>query len=176
MSDRAGTGRYHRGTMSRRSRTTLTLLATVAVVAAGCSDDEEADPTEPAAQEVLEVTVDEQAGTCMQVDEKFPAEVEELPIIGCEQPHTHEIYATVLAGESGDVYPGFNELESVAQTECLSAFDEFVGISAFDSTLSFSWLVPTLDGWNDESDREILCVLQDRESAPLLGSMRDAKR
>lgn len=176
VSEPAGGDRYDRATMSRRSRTTLALLATVALVAAGCSDDDEVDPTQPAAQEVLEVSVDGAAGTCMQVDEAFPPEVEELPIIGCDQPHSHEIYATVIGGESGDVYPGLNGLETIAQTECLTAFDEFVGIRAFDSTLSFSWLVPTLDGWNDEDDREILCVLQDRGSAPLTGSMRDSKR
>lgn len=177
MSEPTGRDRYDRATMSRRPRPTSALLLAAAVVlAAGCSDDDEADPTEPAAQEVLEVSVDADTGTCMQVDEEFPPEVEELPIIGCDQPHSHEIYATVVAGESGDVYPGLNGLESIAQTECLTAFDEFVGISAFDSTLAFSWLVPTLDGWNDESDREILCVLQDRESAPLIGSMRGSKR
>jgi Septum formation len=167
---------YDRATMIRRSRPTSALLAIVAFAAVGCSDDEEADPTEPAAQEVLEVSVDGDAGTCMQVDEEFPAEVEELPIIGCEQSHSHEIYATVIAGEEGDVYPGLNGLESIAQTECLTAFEDFVGISAFDSTLAFSWLVPTLDGWNDEVDREILCVLQDRESNALTGSVRGSRR
>lgn len=166
---------YDRRGMWRRP-TPRILLALAAVVVAGCSDDEAADPTQPNAQEVLEVSVDAERGTCMQVDEEFPPEVEELPIIACDQPHTHEIYATVIGGEDGDVYPGLNGLETIAQTECLTAFDEFVGISAFDSTLSFSWLVPTLDGWNDESDREILCVLQDAQGAPLIGTMRDSKR
>ena len=162
--------------MDRRPRTAFAAFALVALALAGCSDDDEVDPTEPAAQEVLEVSIDQQAGTCMQVDDELPAEVEELPVIGCDQPHTHEIYATVIGGADGDVYPGLSALETTAQTECLTQFETFVGISAFDSTLSFTWLVPTLDGWNEQDDRELLCVLADAEGAPLTGTMRASER
>ncbi len=159
----------------RRRVLWVVVAAAGLVLGAGCSDDEEADPTQPAAEKVLDVSVDATAGTCMQVDEEFPPEVEELPLIGCDQPHTHEIYATVENTE-GDVYPGLNALEAFAQAECLTQFDTFVGISAFDSSLSFTWLVPTLDGWNDEDDREVLCVLQDADGAPLVGTMRGSRR
>ena len=41
--------------------------------------------------------------------------------------------------------------------------------------LSYTWLVPTLGSWNDEDDREILCVLMNRDGSPLVGSMRDSQ-
>lgn len=168
--------RYHLPTMGARSHTVPVLVAAACAVLFGaCSDDDEADPTKPDAQEVLDVSVDETSGTCMMVSDTFPPEVEELPVIDCAHPHSHEIYATVEYDE-GDVYPGLSELETFAQTACLTEFDTFVGISAFDSTLSYSWLVPTLDGWNEEDDRDILCVLQDAEGAGLDRTMRDAKR
>ena len=58
--------------------------------------------------------------------------------------------------------------------ECLEAFEPFVGTSPFDSALSYSWLVPTLQSWNEEDDREVLCVLMNRDGTPLVGTMRDS--
>lgn len=155
----------------RHALGTLVLIVFVANAGAGCSNDPQ-DPTKAADKAVLDVGV---AGTCLLVDDDLPAEVDKLPTIGCDQPHTHEIYMSLPYTEN-DVFPGLSELESFAQKACLSAFDEFVGISVFDSSLSFSWLVPSLDGWNKNKDRDVLCVLQDAKSASLVGSMRDSKR
>lgn len=73
-----------------------------------------------------------------------------------------------------DVYPGFEALEQFAQTECLGAFEPYVGVSAFDSALFYSWFVPTLDGWNDADDREIICVLGRHDAALMTGSMHES--
>lgn len=83
-----------------------------------------------------------------------------MPYIACTESHTHEIYAVKEYDENA-VYPGFDQLEDEARLACLSAFDAYVGRSAFDSSLFYSWLVPTLDGWNnkDIKDRTTLCVL-----------------
>ena len=158
------------GPERRGIRRPLALLL-VALVVVACDDDKEADPNEPQGEPVLEVDA-ATAATCMKVTEDLPAEVEELPIIGCEVPHTHEIYAT-LEYALKDVYPGVEELSSFAQVECLSAFEPFVGISVFDSSLSYTWLVPSLTGWDNEDDRDVLCVLLDRDRKELTGTMRD---
>jgi hypothetical protein len=152
-----------------------TLLVVIAITSvASCSDDP-VDPTVASDRPVLDLA-ERGLGTCLEVSEDFPAEVTELPVIGCEQPHSHEIYAAVDYTEK-DVYPGLAALESFAQLECLKQFDVFVGISAFDSSLAYTWLVPSLDGWNgSEEDRTVLCVLQDAESAPLEGTMKDKQR
>ncbi|MET0577193.1 MAG: hypothetical protein ABW122_00935, partial [Ilumatobacteraceae bacterium] len=102
-----------------------------------------------------------------------PPEVEKLPVIACEESHTHEIYATVEYDEKS-VYPGVEELGAFAEVACLEEFEPFVGTSPVDSTLSYSWLVPTLGSWNDEDDREVLCVLQNRDGAPLVGSVQSS--
>lgn len=159
----------------RASAGVVPVIVVSLLAVAACSDDEVVDPSQPIAQEVLDVSAGAAGGSCMLVEDDFPAEVEELPMIECEQSHTHEVYATVDYAES-DVYPGLGELEAFAQTACLTEFDEFVGISAFDSSLSFSWLLPTLDGWNEEDDRAVLCVLQDADGTRLVGTMRQSKR
>ena len=147
------------------------LVAAVAILAA-CSDDD-ADPNEPSDEPVLEVATNTGEPVCMQVTEDLPPEVEQLPIIDCDVPHTHEIYATPELDENA-VFPGLDALNEFAQVECLEAFEPFVGTSPFDSSLSYTWLVPTLGSWNEKDDREVLCVLADRGGAELVGSQRGA--
>lgn len=98
--------------------------------------------------------------------------MDELPFIDCTEPHTHQIYS-VKEYDENDVYPGFGELEDEARLACLGAFEAFVGRSAFDSTLFYSWLVPTLEGWNDKKikDRAILCVLGSSDNSVLMTDM-----
>jgi hypothetical protein len=143
-------------------------LVAISVFTAACTGDD--DDTKPQDQKVLDITLTTGQPVCMQVTEDLPAEVKTLPVIDCAQPHTHEIYATVTSQES--VYPGVDALGASAQVKCLSAFEDFVGISAFDSELSYTWLVPSLKSWNDDKDREILCVLARRDASPMVGSMK----
>ena len=161
--------------MARREDVTRRWLAVaVALTLAGvaCSDD---DDTAPGVEErdVLEVETDADAPVCMQVDENQQAEVEQLPIIDCADPHSHEIFATVESLE--EVFPGKEALEDFAEAKCLTAFESFVGTSVFDSELSYTWLIPTLAGWTNEDDREVLCLLMNRDGSPLVGTMRDAQ-
>lgn len=119
---------------------------------------------------------EEGEGTCLQFDDDADAIVRSLPVVDCEVPHSHEIYA--VERHPADVYPGFSELEEFAQRVCLAAFEPYVGTNPFDSQLFHTWMVPTLEGWNDaqQSDREILCILGAQDNEPLVGSMRDSNR
>lgn len=147
--------------------TRFAALIGVVVVVASCSgdDDNRADVIDIGASAV---------GTCLDFDADVGAEVTELPTIDCAEPHSHEIFAVVVSDET--VYPGFEALETTAQAKCLGQFEEYVGISAFDSALFSSWLVPTLTSWDREDDREIICVIGDGAGAPLVGSVRDSNR
>jgi hypothetical protein len=147
----------------RAGRLALLALAAPGLLAA-CSDDDDG---------VSPIRLGEAGvGTCLQFADDVGAEIEELPVVDCAMEHSHEIYAVLEHPD--DVYPGFDALEQYAQVECLGAFEPFVGVGAFDSALFYSWLVPTLDGWNDEEDREVLCVLGRHDGAPMTGSMRDS--
>jgi hypothetical protein len=143
-------------------------LVTVVVALGGCGGGD--DVTKPKQEPVLDLGTGAE-GTCLQVDDKLGAEVTKLPVIACDQPHTHEIYAVVTYTEK-DVYPGTGELETFAQRECLRAFEPYVGISAFDSTLFFTWMVPSLEGWNAKKDRDVLCILGAQDSRQLSKSMK----
>ena len=159
-------------TVRRRRAAGAAAAVLLLLVTAACNDDDDANP-DVDEQPVLEVDTSTAEPVCMQVDEAFPPEVERLPIIDCTKPHSHEIYATVKS--EADVFPGVEALGDTAQVECLEAFEPFVGASPFDSVLSYTWLVPTLGSWNDEDDREILCVLMHRDGSPMVGTMRGAQ-
>ena len=144
----------------------LAALISVAWVAVSCSgDDNGAAVIDLGAGAV---------GMCLDFGPEVGAEVLELPTIDCSEPHSHEIFAVVVSDAT--VYPGKKALETTAQAKCLGRFEEFVGISAFDSTLFYSWLVPTLNTWDRNDDREIICVVGDGTGAPLRGSVRNSNR
>lgn len=113
-------------------------------------------------------------GTCLDFGDSIEAEVTELPTVPCGEPHTHEIYALAFSDEA--TYPGLEALEADAQAKCLAEFEDYVGVSAFDSELFFSWLVPTLNSWDREDDRQIVCVIGESNGAPLVGTVRNIGR
>ncbi len=153
---------------SRAARLLLLLGALAPLAVSACSDD--ADPDEAQGKPVLEV----EDATCLQVDASVTGEVSKLPVVDCAVAHTHEVFATVT-DTTDDVYPGMSALEAFAERECYAKFEEYVGIGPFDSALSITWIVPSLDGWNDEDDHDVLCVLADRDGEPLTGSARNSK-
>jgi hypothetical protein len=133
-----------------------------------CSSDP--DPNKPASKGAL--TVDQ--GECLQVDDGLAAQVAKLPVIDCTKPHTHEIFANV-DDTTDQVYPGQATLEQLAETKCYGAFEGYVGISPFDSSLFITWIVPSLGSWNDKDDHTILCVLGRKDGGQLDRSAKDIK-
>lgn len=152
----------------RLRATTFIVVAALSGLAA-CSDDK-ADPTKPTGAPALDVKV----GQCLQVTEALDSEVATLPLIDCAQEHSHEIFAAIEDTED-DVFPGATKLEAFSETACYGAFESYVGINWLDSSLFITWIYPSLTSWNDEDDREVLCVLGAKNANPLTGSMKDSK-
>jgi Septum formation len=144
----------------------------VGALLAGCSRGKKGTP-------VLELAT-LGPGTCLNVPNALGEEVTSLPKVDCATVHTHEIYSVVKfvdqTGAASDVFPGLQKLDAFATQVCVRDFEPFVGTSNFDSTLLFTFLTPTLTSWNDHKDREVLCVLQGKDFAPLTGSMRNSHR
>ncbi len=117
-------------------------------------------------------------GKCLKFKDGDGPNVTSLPVVdNCTVEHTHEIFATPdVDSEDFPVYPGFKELEAVAQAACLAKFEGYVGVSPFESTLFYSWIVPSLESWNDEKDRQIICVAGKADSGFLTESVKDSQR
>jgi hypothetical protein len=151
-----------------RTKMAATLAVSVALTACSGSDADTAIDKQP----VTELG-QSGVGTCLQFDDEVGEEVTGLPVTACNVAHSHEIYAVVTSGEA--VYPGFDALEETALRVCLGAFEPYIGISPFDSSLIYSWLVPTLDSWDQEEDRETLCVAANFDGLALTESLRDSQ-
>ncbi len=120
-------------------------------------------------------------GTCINAAPTLGPEVKKIPTVACTVAHTHEVFAVVRYVEqvpgkpdkATDLFPGLQALDAFAERACIAQFEPYVQTSAFDSSLTFSWLTPTLGSWNGKSkDREVICVLGKFDGSTLESSMK----
>lgn len=120
-------------------------------------------------------------GTCINAPLTLGPEVKKIPTVPCTVAHTHEVFAVVryveqVAGKpdrATDLFPGLEALDSFAERACIARFEPYVDTSAFDSSLTFSWLTPTLGSWNGKSkDRDVICVLGKFDGSTLDRTMK----
>lgn len=99
-------------------------------------------------------------GDCLNEMDSTEDAVSEVPKIDCEEPHDFEVFHTSdLSGD--DTFPGEEEVAGLADDACLDAFEGFVGVDWEESTLEYTTLFPTAEGWEDHDDREALCMVLD---------------
>jgi hypothetical protein len=126
----------------------------------------------PAAGDLTSV-FDLAPGDCFNVGDT--SSVEEVELVPCAELHDYELYGALdhPAG-SQDPFPGREEVESYAETECVDRFEPFVGRAYDDSELYILHLTPSEDTWAD-GDREVLCNLY-LQDGQLEGSMEGSER
>ncbi|WP_017610851.1 septum formation family protein [Nocardiopsis xinjiangensis] len=100
-------------------------------------------------------------GDCLnEMDSNADETISEVPKVDCGEPHDFEVFhATDLSG--GDTFPGEEEAAGLADEACIDAFEDFVGVEWESSTLEYTTLFPTAEGWEDHDDREALCLVLD---------------
>lgn len=103
-------------------------------------------------------------------------EVEAVEDVPCDEPHEAEVYALVdLPGTDSAVFPGEDSIAQQADQECLARFEEYVGTTYEQSTLAYSYYMPTAQSW-DAGDREVACLVADYEGELITGSVRGSGR
>lgn len=112
-------------------------------------------------------------GDCLS-DEVGTGTTSSLGVISCDQPHSGEIYASVITASTG-AYPGDTVIQDEADNRCEEEFTPFVGVPWASSALDISYFTPTQESWDNYADREILCIVED-PSGPTVGSLRGANR
>lgn len=137
-------------------------------MSAGCADDDLRDEDGTVTSAGTSPVFDLRPGDCLDPDPTLTGEVEELPVVPCDQEHTQEVFAIRRA--EGDVYPGPAEVAAIADRECLDALQTDFGLTPADGVY-FSYLLPTFDGWNSRDDRDIVCVLVFPDLGPVTGSV-----
>ncbi len=143
-------------------------LAGMTLLAAGCSDDPEVRDANGAVVEAGEWSVfDLSFGDCLMPKEKLVDDVEKIPVVPCEQPHTQEVFGTIT--HPADAYPGAAELQTFAQAGCVAELQTVADVSPADGYY-VSYLLPSFDSWNAKDDRGIVCVLVFPTEGPRTGS------
>ena len=163
----------------RRPRRLAALAMAAAAVVAACSDDGVERDESGQIIGAGDVSVFELAvGDCLDPGEQVGTEIGDIRAVPCDEEHTMEVFALpVWPDTESDVFPGSNQLSDFADAACLDEFFGYVGIDYVDSELFFSYLLPTLSGWNDADppDRQVVCVIV-TDGEPLTGSVRDSRR
>lgn len=90
--------------------------------------------------------------------ERPVTEYDTLPVVDCDTEHLEEVFATVV---SSDIDAWDQEaLRAFGETTCATEFVERTGEQASESSLSFSFYLPSQDDW-DAGYRAVACTLFD---------------
>ncbi|MPV87294.1 hypothetical protein GB882_01330 [Georgenia ruanii] len=119
---------------------------------------------------------DAEPGDCFLVPEEITAELTELRQVDCGRPHQQEAYAVVdyTPTEGAQGYPGDAVLKDFADGSCAAEFAPYVGADYRDSTLFFTYLLPSARSWEQGDDRAVTCFIT-TTGAPLAESVRDSQ-
>jgi hypothetical protein len=97
-------------------------------------------------------------GDCLVPPSNIQAELSSVKVVACKKPHTQEVYANVDDSSAGDTYPGDTALRSFADGECLQRFEGYVGVDYRQSSLFYTYLLPSVRSW-EAKDRTVVCVI-----------------
>ncbi|MCU1409565.1 MAG: hypothetical protein JWR04_272 [Rhodoglobus sp.] len=140
---------------------TITIAAFLIVASAaltGCSTIKDViDVTGPIVDAVNEEDTWITVGDCF--DETDDEIVSDVPTIDCALPHDYEVYAEFDIDRAD--WPGDDEVFELADQGCYGPFTAYVGLALEDSTLDYTYYVPTEDGWNDYDDHAVSCIIFD---------------
>ena len=102
------------------------------------------------------------AGQCFVSPTTVHAELSKLSRTPCSQKHNQEVYATVgyvaADGSKPSTYPGNDLLTKFAQGACAQRFGPYVGVDYLDSSLYFTYLLPSPRSWQAD-DRNVICFV-----------------
>lgn len=158
----------------------MTVLGTIAVIAfftfaviAGAAGNAAAtgeggliDPSEDVPADVLSL----QVGQCL--DEVATGFITTDNVVDCAVPHTYEVFSEAVIPDGS--FPGDDQIDSTAQRSCDEAFASFVGVPYEESTLDYTYVIPTSDTW-ESGDRQIACLITD-PAGETTGSLQSAAR
>ena len=113
-----------------------------------------------------------QVGQCILLPEdKSATTATTIDKTSCTREHDAEVFALASAPD-GD-FPGAEALNRQAETDCISAFDAYVGSDYLTSTLDATWMIPTKDSWA-QNDRSIVCLARPLDHSKLTQSVKES--
>lgn len=99
-------------------------------------------------------------------------EVETVPVVPCDEPHTGEVFAELVMDT--DEYPGDEGIATTFDEWCYGEFEKFVGISYDESVYGYTGFYPTQQTWDMLDDRTLQCIVSAEE--PVTGTLKGAAK
>lgn len=149
------------------------MLGVVPLVVSGCSFLGIGSSSKPSVPAYDASVFHLSAGDCIVPPTSIQAQVSKLKVVNCHEAHTQEVFA-LIKDNAGSDYPGAAALESFANAGCLQHFQPYVGVAYEDSSLFYTYLLPSVRSWTEE-DRTVVCVIT-TTGQPLTSSVRGSKR
>ena len=98
-------------------------------------------------------------GDCVVPPTTVKAEISQVEVVPCTTAHTQEVFG--MADYKSDTYPGPSALKSFADGACLQQYAGYVGVDYRDSSLFYTYLLPSARSWNSDvlNDRRVVCLV-----------------
>lgn len=152
--------------------TAAALLITATAALSGCSAIKDVvDVATPIVDAVNDETTWIEVGDCF--NEVAGDVVSDIPTVPCTEAHDYEVYAEFTIDR--DKFPGDDEVFDLADEGCYGPFAGYIGTDFDNSSLDYTYYVPTLDGWNNYDDRSVSCIVFD-PAGQLTGSVAGSGR
>lgn len=105
---------------------------------------------------------DLKAGDCVVTPDEVKAEVTEVTRVKCSVDHQMEVYAFEKYVSRGsdkapDDFPGVDAVTAFADGACAASFADYVGVDYRDSSLFYTYVLPTARSWSQDKDRTVAC-------------------
>jgi hypothetical protein len=157
----------------RSRRAALLVLAVTPLLLGGCSFLGIGTSTKPSLPAHTDSVFHLSVGDCIVPPTSIQAEISTLKVVSCHEAHTQEVFA-LIKDNAGSNYPGAAALQTFANAGCLQQFEPYVGTAYEDSSLFYTYLLPSVRSWTQE-DRTIVCVIT-TTGQPLTASVHGSKR
>jgi hypothetical protein len=116
---------------------------------------------------------DLRVGDCFDLKDPSAEEIDKVKAVPCGQEHEYEMFFTG-ALPAGD-YPSDATFDNYVETNCLPAFEAYLGTSYQTSEYDIFWLVPNADGWRG-GDHSIQCAAFHPRIHRLTESVKNSKK
>jgi hypothetical protein len=126
-------------------------------------------------------------GECFTAPTSVKVQLSSLTRTPCTKAHTQESYAIVPFSTTARAvrptavpsltssYPGDDVLTTFAQGACAQRYAGYVGVDYLDSSLFFTYLLPSARSWEQADDRNVICFVTTTGST-LTASVKGSKR
>lgn len=134
----------------------MTGLAAIALLLSGCGVFGGGDG---------EVSVfDVEVGDCVMTPAETVVELTQVERVKCSDPHQMEVFAlpaytTPNGDDAPEDFPGNDALTAFADGACAESFVDYVGVDYRDSSMYYTYVLPSARSWSQDKDHTVSCFL-----------------